>query len=100
MADTLPMGVQLLPWTFGFGQSSSCRRTRALRHPPCCASTTLPLSAHAIVPSVFRVQVGAVAQEPPSQFLLAVPGIRWCVTRRTRKLQPRATEEGVGSGNA
>lgn len=47
--------------------------------------------AHALVPFPFRVQVSAVVHQPPSQLIVAAPGIRSCMTRRTRKLSPAAS---------
>jgi len=47
-----------------------------------------PLLGHAVVPSGFRLQVNPMAQERPSGFLLAAPGIQHRVTRRTLSPHP------------
>jgi len=55
-----------------------------------CSTWTYTSSVHhrfpqqALVPSVFRLQVGWVLQAPPSECFLAAPGIPSSATRRTR----------------
>src|SRR5216684_706482 len=61
----------------------------------CSASTYMHSADHrfpqqALFPSIFRLQVGWVLQQPPSELFLAAPGISSSATRRTRKLSPAA----------
>jgi hypothetical protein len=62
-------------WRLGFRQSSFRHITRVPQHPAPCTWTQSLLSWHAIVPVTLRIKVSHQTQEPPSEFLPALPGI-------------------------
>ena len=61
-----------------------------LNHSRGSSSALSPRYRHALVPSVFRLQVSRLTQRPPSESLPAARGIQACVTRRTRQDALRA----------
>jgi hypothetical protein len=70
-------------WEVEFRQSSFHHASRVLRRVPYIALGRPPLSAHAIVPSGFHLQVRAVAQETFLEFPPHYVG--FTVARRTAR---------------
>jgi hypothetical protein len=70
-------------WELEFKQSSFHHASRVLRREPYIALGRPPLSAHAIVPSGFHLQVRAVAQETFLEFPPHYVG--FTVARRTAR---------------
>jgi hypothetical protein len=70
-------------WRLGFRQSSFRHIARAPRCAVPYVWTRPPVSWHAVVPFTFRIQVSHSAQEPPFEFLPAMPGIQQGASWRT-----------------
>ena len=81
--DAVARSVRFHRWGLGFRQCSFRPIARALRGGAVGVFGRPPLLGHAVVPSGFRPQVNPTAQEHPSGFLLAAPGIQHRVPRRT-----------------
>lgn len=78
-----PADGTLHHWRLGFRQSSFRHITRASQRTVPHVSTRSPVSWHAVVPFTFQIQVSHQAQEPPFEFLPAMPGIRQGASWRT-----------------
>lgn len=83
VSGVIPADVEFHRWGLDFRQFSFGHIVRVSRHPALDASRRPPLSGHAAFPFGFHFQVGQVTQEPPSEFLPAVPGIQRSASRRT-----------------
>jgi hypothetical protein len=70
-------------WRLGFRQSSFRHIARAPRRTVPRVWTRPPVFWHAVVPFTFRIQVSHSAQEPPFEFLPAMPGTQQGASRRT-----------------
>jgi hypothetical protein len=86
--------------TYSPGNWASGNPALTIARGACGTSTYTPSADHrfpqqALFPSVFRLQVGWVLQEPPSEFFLAQPGIPSSATRRTRKVSWAAKDVSI-----